>query len=412
MWPVDRGSVQLLSVPADLSPMPSPPPEIGPGVPTDALSAYVHDHADDYVDLVRRLACVESPTADPGAQSPIQQCLADAFADLGLSVTRLPGADTGGALYARPFSPTPPYQLLLGHSDTVWPHGTLEEMPVSRDGNRLEGPGVFDMKAGLASIVFALRALRAHRVRPAVCPLVLVTSDEEIGSPESRCHIERLSHLAERVYVLEPALGLDGKIKTARKGRGEITIRVRPIDSSTESNVALVLSRLVQRLYEFHEPQRGVTVNVGTIDSNKTDDEADRTYGQLVADVRVPTLNAADTVPAAIANLEGHTSGVAVDVQGGINRPPLERTPGNQRLWRRAHRLGQHLGLDLEEGRAGGGSDGNFTSQHTPTLDGLGAVGDGAHAAHEHIRIDETLERCALLALLLCSPSLAHEEPS
>jgi glutamate carboxypeptidase len=392
--------------------MPSAPPEAESTVPADALSAYVHDHADDYIDLLRRLARVESPSSDPQAQREMQQLLAEAFADLDFAVTHLPGKDTGGALYTRPSNPTPPYQLLLGHCDTVWPHGTLDEMPVTRDGNRLQGPGVFDMKAGLTSIVFALRALNALDLTPAVCPLVLVTSDEEIGSPESRRYIERLAHLAERVYVLEPALGLDGKIKTARKGTGEMTLRVFPDEESTETDVVLELSTLVQRLYEFHEPERGVTINVGTIDGHKIDDETAMAYGQLVADVRVPTREAADTVPSAIEDIEAHTPGVRVDVLGGINRPPLERTPGNRRLWTRVRRLGRHLGLDLEEGRAGGGSDGNFTSQHTPTLDGLGAVGDGAHAAHEHIRIDETLDRCALLALLLLEPPLADDNPS
>jgi len=392
--------------------MPSAPPEAESTVPADALSAYVHDHADDYIDLLRRLARVESPSSDPQAQREMQQLLAEAFADLDFAVTHLPGKDTGGALYTRPSNPTPPYQLLLGHCDTVWPHGTLDEMPVTRDGNRLQGPGVFDMKAGLTSIVFALRALNALDLTPAVCPLVLVTSDEEIGSPESRRCIERLAHLAERVYVLEPALGLDGKIKTARKGTGEMTLRVFPDEESTETDVVLELSTLVQRLYEFHEPERGVTINVGTIDGHKIDDETAMAYGQLIADVRVPTREAADTVPSAIEDIEAHTPGVRVDVLGGINRPPLERTPGNRRLWTRVRRLGRHLGLDLEEGRAGGGSDGNFTSQHTPTLDGLGAVGDGAHAAHEHIRIDETLDRCALLALLLLEPPLADDNPS
>lgn len=392
--------------------MPSAQPETEPTVPADALSAYVHDRADDYVDLLRRLACLESPSSDPEAQREVQQLLTGAFAGLDFAVTRLPGDDTGGALYARPANPAPPYQLLLGHCDTVWPHGTLDEMPVTRDGNRLQGPGVFDMKAGLTSIVFALRALDALDLTPAVCPLVLVTSDEEIGSPESRRYIERLAHLAERVYVLEPALGLDGKIKTARKGTGQMTLRVYPDEESTESNVVLELSTLVQRLYEFHAPERGVTINVGTIDGTRIDAVTGTSYGQLVADVRVPTSEAATTVCSAIEDIEAQTPGVRVDVRGGMNRPPLERTPGNRRLWTRARRLGRHLGLDLDEGRAGGGSDGNFTSQHTPTLDGLGAVGDGAHADHEHILIDETLDRCALLALLLLEPSPAEEEPS
>jgi glutamate carboxypeptidase len=374
-----------------------------------ALSAYVHDHADDYVDFLGRLARAESPSTDPEAQAEVQRLLGEALADLDFAVTHLPGEATGGSLYARP-APRPAggCQLLLGHGDTVWPHGTLDTMPVAPDGERLRGPGVFDMKAGLTSVVFALRALAAHDLTPSVTPLVLVTSDEEIGSPESRPHIERLASVSERVYVLEPALGLDGKIKTARKGTGEMTLLVRPTEASAEGDVVLELSQLVQRLYELHEPERGITINVGTIDGNQVDDAAGTSYGQLVVDVRVPTHEAADEVRTAIQGIEARTPGLTVEVQGGLERPPLERTPGNRRLWTLVQRLGNDLGIDLEEGRAGGASDGNFTSQHTPTLDGLGAVGDGAHANHEFIHVDRTLDRCALLALLLLAPPLSQ----
>jgi glutamate carboxypeptidase len=172
------------------------------------------------------------------------------------------------------------------------------------------------------------------------------------------------------------------------------------------------LSQLVQRLYDLDDLECGVTINVGTIDGTQVDDETGTSYGQMGVDVRVPTHEAAETVRSAIQNLEAQTPGVTVKVQGDIKRPPLERTARNRRLWRSAQDLGERLGLDLEDGRAGGGSDGNVTSRHTPTLDGLGAVGDGAHAAHEHIRIDETLERCDLLALLLLEPPLAEQGSS
>jgi len=392
--------------------MRSAPSETEPAISTEAVTAYVHDHADAYVDFLCRLARVESPSTDPGAQQEVQRLMAEALADLDFAVTRLPGEETGGAVYARPAdrSEEQPCQLLLGHGDTVWDHGTLDRMPVVRDGNQLRGPGVFDMKAGLANMVFALRALDALDVTPKVTPLLLATSDEEIGSPESRRHVERLAQVAERVYVLEPALGLDGEIKTARKGTGEMTFRVRPREGSGESDVVMELSALVQRLYELHDLERGVTINVGTIDGDQVDDETGTSYGQLVADVRVPTHEAADRLRGAIQKIDAQTPGVTVEVEGDIERPPLERTPRNRRLWRMAKGLGERLGLDLEEGRAGGASDGNLTSQYTATLDGLGAVGDGAHADHEHILIDETLDRCALLALLLMAPPLPNPE--
>lgn len=394
--------------------MPSASPETDRPVSADALQAYVHDHTDAYLQFLDRLVRAESPSTDPETQARVQRVLAEAFADLGFAATHLPGTNTGGSVYARPAarSQGAPCQLLLGHSDTVWPAGTLDTMPAERDGNELRGPGVFDMKAGLANIVFALRALDALGSTPAVCPLVLVTSDEEIGSPESRRHLERLAEAAERVFVLEPALGLEGRIKTARKGTGEMTLLVRPTDPAPEGNVVLELSRLVQRLYDLQDPGRGVTINVGTIDGQHGGGPNGAARGRLVADVRVPTHDDAARLRAAIRSLEADTPGVRVEVRGGIERPPLERTAANRRLWQMAQERGAWLGLSLEEGRAGGASDGNFTSQHTATLDGLGAVGDGAHADHEHIRIEETLDRCALLALLLAAPPLAQNGPA
>jgi len=388
--------------------MSSAPSETEGTPPASALSAYVHEHADAYVDFVTRLAEAESPSTDPNAQAAVQHLLSDAFAELGFRTIHVPGRETGGVLYARPEERTPggSCQLLLGHGDTVWDAGTLDQMPVTRAGDHLRGPGVFDMKAGLTNIVFALRALDALDLTPSVTPLVLVTSDEEIGSPESLPHIQRLGRLAERVFVLEPALGLDGAIKTARKGTGEMKILVRPTDASAEGHVVKELTALVQRLYELHDPDSGVTINVGTIDGNQVDDETGTSYGELVMDIRVPTTDDAALIRQAIEELEPQTSGVVLEVKGGIRRPPMERTPGNRRLWRLVQTLGGELGLDLEEGRAGGASDGNYTSQYTPTLDGLGAVGDGAHADHEFIHVPKTLDRCVLLALLLMAPSM------
>ena len=393
--------------------MQSAQPETESMPPAAALSAYVHDHAGDYVDFLCQLARAESPSTHPEAQQEVQRLVDEALTDLDFETMHLPGEETGGVLYARPSDrdPCAPNQLLLGHGDTVWPLGTLDRMPVTLDGEHLRGPGVFDMKAGITSIVFALRALDALDLTPPVTPLVLVTSDEEIGSPESRIHIDRLARASERVYVLEPALGLDGQIKTARKGTGEMKILVRPTDASAEGNVVLELSQLVQRLYDLHEPERGITINVGTIDGHQIDEVTGTSYGQLVVDVRVPTHEAAIEVRTAVQNIEAHTPGVTVEVQGGIERPPLERTPGNRRLWSLARRLGEQLDLDLEEGRAGGASDGNFTSQHTPTLDGLGAVGDGAHADHEFIHVEKTLDRCALLSLLMMAPPVSAKSP-
>ena len=389
--------------------MESPVPEIETdaprGVPADpsAVLAYMQRHADAYVDFVSRLARMETPSTDPNAQASLQRTLARGFKDLGHTVLHVPGATTGGCLYTRPADRERhrPAQLLLGHSDTVWSHGTLERMPVVRDGDTLRGPGTFDMKAGLASILFALRALRALGYMPPLTPMVLVTSDEEIGSHDSRKYIEWLAQAAQRVYVMEPALGVEGKIKTARKSSGELTIEVRAVGNADEDVATLELSRLVQKLHRLNDPERGVSVNVGTIDAGHDNDEK---HGSLTADVRVRSLEDAKGLDATIRAVEADASNVELHVSGGIERPPLERTPRNRRLWAYARCYGHALGLDLEEGRAGGASDGNYTSPYAATLDGLGAVGDGAHAEHEHINVPRTLERCALLAMLLLAP--------
>lgn len=364
-----------------------------------------------FVDYVQALVEHESPSTDPEAQQPVFRQLATSLDDLGFHTRHLPGMRTGGQLYARPAlrEHGQPFQLLIGHGDTVWSHGTLDHMPAQVDDGRLRGPGVFDMKAGLASIVFALETLDALGLTPPVTPVVLVTSDEEIGSFESKPTITRLARGASRALVLEPALGVDGKLKTARKGTGEFEIIAQGEAAHTglspdEGASAIVeLSHVVQKLHALNDPERGISVNVGTIDGGQRPNMVAST-SRLVVDVRVPTHEDANAIATTIKTLEPSTPGVELTIRGGIERMPMERTPRNQSLWEYAQHVGRWIGLALEDGLSGGGSDGNFTSHHTATLDGLGAVGDGAHADHEFIFVDETLDRCALLALLLMTP--------
>jgi glutamate carboxypeptidase len=364
--------------------------------------------------FLERLALAESPSAEPRAQYEILDILSEALVEIGYAAWRVPGRGSGGHLYARPGAREhhAPVQLLLGHCDTVWPLGTLGMMPVEVKDGAIKGPGVYDMKGGLVQMVFALRALQDLDLRPTVTPIVFVNSDEEVGSKESTRHIRRLARVAERAFVMEPSLGPSGKLKTARKGAGRYEMMVTGVAAHAGLNpeegasAILEISYLIQALFAINDPGRGTTVNVGTIDGGLGPNVV-APESRASVDVRVPTIEDARRVEEIILGLKPVTSGVTLRVEGGMGRPPMERTPRNRRLWETARRLGRELDLNLGEGVAGGGSDGSTTSLFTATLDGLGAVGDGAHSTHEFVYADRMVERCALLALLLMEPPCA-----
>ncbi len=368
---------------------------------------------DEMVAFLMELVEAESPTLEPASQAAAQARLAERLGAAGYRVRRLPGRVSGGTLLARPAARTRgrPVQVLIGHCDTVWPRGTIREMPPHLANGRLYGPGSFDMKGGLVEIVFAIEALRALDLAPSVTPVVLVNSDEETGSRDSWSAIERLARIADRALVLEPALGPAGKLKTARKGNGQFLLRVfgraahAGLEPEKGASAILELSHLIQRLFALNDPDRGITVNVGTIDGGlRTNVVAPLSSASI--DVRILHAEDAERIERAVLALEPTTPGTRLEIRGGIDRLPLERTPRNRRLWRLAQRAAYDLGLEIEEGISGGGSDGNITSLHCATLDGLGPVGDGAHAAHEHIVVDSLPERAALLAMLLLAPAL------
>jgi glutamate carboxypeptidase len=363
--------------------------------------------------LLRRMTQAESPSDVPAAQAEIREIIAGEFEGLDFRVRRIPGRSSGGMLFARPARKPrgAPAQLLLGHFDTVWPLGTLAEMPFAANGDTVHGPGVYDMKGGVVQAVLALETLHHFGVEPAVAPYVFLNSDEELGSRESRRYIEMLAPRMNRVFVLEPSLGPAGLLKTARKAIGRFTVTVQGeaahagLDPGAGVSAILELSHVIQSLFAMNDLERGITVNVGTIDGGlRPNVVAPRS--RAVVDVRVATHEDQQRVEAAIRSLQPAIAGTALSVEGGFGRPAMERTPANRELWQLACRLGSELGLELEEALAGGGSDGNIASQFTATLDGMGAVGDGAHARHEHLRIQASMERAALLALLLMAPPL------
>ncbi len=377
------------------------------------LADRVEQNGADQIELLHRLVTAESPSLVPAAQREIMDLLATELRGLEFAVERLGGRRTGGLLVAeaaRIGGSAAGIQLLVGHCDTVWPLGTIDRRPVVVADGRMSGPGVYDMKAGLTQIVYALRALREVGAEPSLRPIVVVNSDEEIGSPESRNHIQRLARDADRALVLEPSLGPSGRLKTTRKGSGRFTLSVTGraahagLDPDAGASAILELSYLIQQLFALNDPGRGITVNVGMVDGGLRPNVVAPNSSATV-DVRVLHPEDVPVIEGAIRGIEPSTPGVRVEVAGGMGRPPLAATARNQSLWKLAQRCGTALGMELTDATAGGGSDGNYTSLHTATLDGLGAVGDGAHAEHEYVELAPTLRRTALLALLLASPS-------
>jgi glutamate carboxypeptidase len=365
---------------------------------------------DHLVTLVQR----ESPSTDPAAQQPLLDHLQAELESRGFAVLRRPGVHTGGFVVAARPDRTGPFQLLVGHVDTVWPHGTLQQRPVVRDGDVLHAPGAYDMKAGLVQALTALDLLEEAGLEPSVTPVLLVNSDEEIGSRESTPAIRALARGADRVMVLEPSLGARGALKTARKGLGRYTVTVHGkaahagLDPAAGASAILELSRVIQALFALNDLDRGLTVNVGMV-SGGIQPNVVAPHSSAVVDVRALTTQDAEHVDAAIHALQASTPGTSLTIEGGMGRPPLERTARNAALYEHASEVAAAMGLPLTEATAGGGSDGNTASQLAPTLDGLGAVGDGAHAEHEQVHVPGWVERTALLAGLLLLPAVRPE---
>jgi glutamate carboxypeptidase len=385
-----------------------------PLVDTDvavAVRDYLTRHLSSMVELLSELVLLESPSIAPERQTPVFARLAAAFEAVGLSARVELGARSGGYLVARPpdLAPGSTGQLLLGHCDTVWPVGTLAEMPLRIADGKVYGPGAYDMKAGLVQMIYALGALKALGLAPVWPPVVFVNSDEEIGSDDSAAPMVALAAQMARVFVLEPSLGSAGKLKTARKGVGQFRLaiqgRAAHAGLAPEEGVSAVLEMAyqIQALASLNDPVQGVTVNVGTVQGGVRPNVVAPSC-EAEIDVRIVTAAQARAIESQLRSLRPRLPGATVSVTGSVDRPPLERTARNQALWAVAEQLGRQMGLQLEEAMAGGASDGNLTSAVAPTLDGLGPVGDGAHARHEHVVIAAMAERATLLALLLLVP--------
>src|SRR3954447_26220584 len=338
-----------------------------PSPSVTALPQTLLDHLrarqDEMTALLRDLALLESPSHEPATQEPVFARLAAELAEAGMRARRLPGKQTGGQLWAVPRERRrgTPAQLLIGHCETVWPVGTVERMPVEVRDGRLSGPGVYDMKAGLVQGIFALRALRSLELAPEVEPAFFINSDEEIGSVESLLRIERLARRVRRVFVLEPSLGAAGHLKTRRKGSLRFTIRAfgraahSGLDPEKGASAIRELARVIQWLYTLADPARGITVNVGVIAGGlRANVVAPEARAEL--DVRVLAAEDAERLERQVLGLTAETPGTRVEVLGGIDRPPLEPTPGNQVLTAAALRRAARVGGAPRGGAGGGGA--------------------------------------------------------
>jgi glutamate carboxypeptidase len=373
--------------------------------------SFARSQQSSIIALIREMVECESPSDDKPSVDRFVDLLASRLEGLG-KVRTLAGGRFGRHLRCELELPGPRKRtegaiLALGHSDTVWPLGTLAGMPFQQKNGRLWGPGVLDMKSGIAFFIFAAQALRELDVAVARRVILQVNSDEEVGSDSSRPLTEEAARRCAAVLVLEPGTGLKGKLKTARKGVGDYAVTVQGrashagVDFENGASAILELARQIETIAGFTQLKRGITVNPGVI-SGGTRTNVVAAEARAEVDIRIARATDGAVLDRKFRALRPFDKRCALRVEGGLNRPPMERTPAIRELFRTGRGFAKELGVDLEESSTGGGSDGNFTAAlGIPTLDGLGGVGEGAHALNESILIDRIADRTALLAMLL-----------
>lgn len=383
-------------------------------VDLSALRESVQASSETWFQRLRALVECESPTEDAAAVNRAMDMAIGWAQAMGARVERHPQAGYGDVVelwFGEPSGRKP--LMLLGHLDTVWPMGTLAGMPWRQEPDaqgrmRLWGPGVMDMKAG---VVMALAAIEAVGTLPQPV-VVLLNPDEETGSEVSRPYTERIAKVCEAVFVLEPAQGLPGSAddaayKTARKGVGQYRLDVAGVashsgvDFTRGRSAVLELARLLLKVEQFTDLDTGLTVNPGVIGGG-TRSNVIAAHAWAEVDVRIARAADGERVDALFHGLAVDDPACSLTVTGGINRPPMERGEGTVRLFEQARSLAASMGMELKQAATGGGSDGNFTAGiGIPTLDGMGVVGEGAHAAHESLLLDELLPRTVLLAAMI-----------
>jgi glutamate carboxypeptidase len=378
----------------------------------DRFLRYAREKQKDIIASIREFVECESPSDHPPSVNRFVDLMAERVKDIA-KVRTLPGGSKFGKHLRCEFQIGAGKKrgqiLALGHSDTVWPMGTLAGMPYREGRGRLWGPGVLDMKAGLVFFIFAMRALRDLDVPVERKVILQVNSDEEVGSESSRPFTEQAAQQSAAVLVLEPGTGLEGKLKTARKGVGWYTVTVRGkashagVDFSNGASAIVEMARQIERIAGFTRLDRGVTVNPGVIRGG-TRSNVIAAECSAEVDIRAPRGRDRMYLERCFGSLKPFDKRCKVEISGGLNRPPMERSAGVRKLFKLASRLADEMGVTIEESSTGGGSDGNFTAAlGIPTLDGLGAVGEGAHAVNESILTNRIADRTALLAKLVAA---------
>ena len=378
---------------------------------SDPILLWARSKQKEIIAFLQELVECESPSDDPAAITRFTEMFADRVCGLG-KIRIFKGGSQGPHLQLEAELPGGKRKgqiLALGHSDTVYPLGTLASMPFQEKQGRLWGPGVLDMKGGIAFFIFAIRAIRELDLPVSRKVVLQLNSDEEIGSPSSRELTEEEARRSAAVLVLEPGADLDGKAKTGRKGVGDYTVTVRGkaahagLDFTSGASAIVELARQIEVIAGFTDLDRKLTVNPGVIRggtrSNVIAEEAD-----VQVDFRIARMKDAAGLQRKFEKLKPFDKRCKLELTGGLNRPPLERSPDVVRLYKKAVGLAAELGVALGEANVGGGSDGNFTAAlGVPTLDGIGAVGEGAHSPAESILVNRVADRTALIAKLLVS---------
>lgn len=374
--------------------------------PHDTLE-YFRSRESAIIDLIRELVEIESPSYDVERSRTAVLWVENELRKTGveLEIEDIEAEGYGEHLVVRAFPGDAKPTLMIGHTDTVHPVGCKEKNPTRIEGDKFHGCGIFDMKANIVLMIEALRYFTETGTKPSRPITIVLSCDEEVGSYTGRKYVEREARLAEHCLVFEPSAA--GKVKTGRKGTGMYTVRTHGVpahaglDPDKGASAILELARQIERLHAMNAPEAGTTVNVCTIEGGTTSNVIPEN-AECSVDVRFTSIAEAERIEAAVKGLTSVDGRVRVEVVGGINRPPMERTDAVVALFEKARRTAAAFGYELDETQVGGASDGNFVAAlGTPVLDGLGIAGDGAHTLHEHILVSDIAKRATLVTSLL-----------